>query len=152
MHCRILYTRLRERCSVLLIPADLYTIWYFQRLRTLQLAKVSSITGIATGGASQDGFSCSFWMNEWIFYSSTQIQYSKTVKSRTVSTGQRGSKSAYNGPKRYVNEETRYSLVNSFCRTIVSLFVVFSFRHSHTYSELHLKADGVSVSAVWNLQ
>jgi len=29
-----------------------------------------------------------------------------------------------------------------------SLFVVFSFRHSHTHSELHLKADGVSVSAV----
>ena len=27
----------------------------------------------------------------------------KTVKSRTVSTGQKGSKSTYNCPKRYVN-------------------------------------------------
>jgi len=30
----------------------------------------------------------------------------KTVKSRTVSTGQKGSKSTYICPKRYVNEET----------------------------------------------
>ena len=44
----------------------------------------------------------------FIFYSSTQIQFNtvKTVKSRTVSTGQKGSKSTYNCPKRYVNEET----------------------------------------------
>ena len=34
--------------------------------------------------------------NEWVFYLSTQIQYSKTtVKSRTVSTGQKGSKSTH---------------------------------------------------------
>ena len=30
----------------------------------------------------------------------------KTVNSRTVSTGQKGSKSTYNYPKRCVNEET----------------------------------------------
>ena len=46
-------------------------------------------------------------MNEYerVFYLSTQIQYSKTIKSRTVSTGQKGSKSIYNCPERYVNEE-----------------------------------------------
>ena len=47
------------------------------------------------------------WMNEYerVFYLSTQMQYSKTIKSRTVSTGQKGSKSIYNCPERYVNEE-----------------------------------------------
>ena len=39
-------------------------------------------------------------INEWIFYLSTQIQYSKRVNSRTVSTGQKGSKSTYNCHKR----------------------------------------------------
>ena len=45
------------------------------------------------------------WMNEYIIH---QHRYNtvKTVKSRTVSTGQKGSKSAYNCAKRYVNEET----------------------------------------------
>ena len=46
------------------------------------------------------------WMNEWISYLSTQIQYTKTSKSRTVSTGQKGSESTYNCPIRYANEET----------------------------------------------
>ena len=33
------------------------------------------------------------WINEWTFYLSTDMQYSKTVKIRTVSTGQKGSSS-----------------------------------------------------------
>jgi len=45
-------------------------------------------------------------MNEWIFCLSTQMQYSKKVRSKTVSTGEKGSKSTYNYPKRQVNEET----------------------------------------------
>jgi len=45
------------------------------------------------------------WMNEYIIH---QHRYNtvKPVKSRTVSTGQKGSKSTYNCAKRYVNEET----------------------------------------------
>jgi len=54
-------------------------------------------------------------MNERILYSSTQIQYSKTVKSRTVSTGEKYSKSTYNCPKRYVNEEIHYTKLSSSC-------------------------------------
>jgi len=49
---------------------------------------------------------CRINLNKWIFYLSSQIQYSKTVKSRTVSTGQKSSRSTYKCPKRYVNEET----------------------------------------------
>jgi len=40
---------------------------------------------------------------ERIFYLSTRTQYSKTVKSRTVSTGQKGSQRTYNCPKRYAS-------------------------------------------------
>ena len=153
MHCRILYTRLREpvQCSAdtswsihnLIFPATTYTA-----VGTKCRRSPASLQGEPARTASAAHFE---WMNEYFIH---QRRYNtvKTVKSRTVSTGRKGSKSAHNCPERYVNEETRYSLVDSFCRTIVSLFVVFSFRHSHTYSELHLKADGVSVSAVWNLQ
>jgi len=54
-------------------------------------------------------------MKERILYSSTQIQYSKTVKSRTVSTGEKYSKSTYNCHKRYVNEEIHYTKLSSSC-------------------------------------
>ena len=53
-------------------------------------------------------------LNEWMNDLSTQIQCCKTVKSRTVSTGQKGSNSTYNCPKRYVNEETHRRLWRCF--------------------------------------
>jgi len=45
-------------------------------------------------------------VNKYFIY---QQRYNrvKTAKSRTVSTGQKGSKSTYSCPKRYVNEETQ---------------------------------------------
>jgi len=47
-----------------------------------------------------------FELNEFEYFIH-QHRYStvKTVKSRTVSTGQKGSKSTYNCPKRYVIED-----------------------------------------------
>ena len=46
-----------------------------------------------------------YWVNEYFIH---QHRYNtvKTVKSRTVSTEQKGSKSTYNCPKRYINKET----------------------------------------------
>jgi len=44
-------------------------------------------------------------MNEY-FIDQHRYNAVKTLKSRTVSTGQKGSKSTYNCPKRYVKEET----------------------------------------------
>jgi len=46
------------------------------------------------------------WTNEWIFIYRHRHNTVKTVQSRTVSTGQKGSKSTYNFRKRYVSEET----------------------------------------------
>jgi len=48
-------------------------------------------------------------MDEYFIY---QHRYNtvKTVKSRTVSIGSKGSKSTYNCPKRYVNEETHCTI------------------------------------------
>ena len=47
-------------------------------------------------------------MNEYLFYLH-RYYTAKTVKNRTVSTGQKSSKSTYNCPKRYVNGEIRYT-------------------------------------------
>jgi len=64
-------------------------------------------------------------MNEWIwiFILSAQIQYSKnSKKNRTVSTGQKGSKSTYNCHKRYVNEEFKSPRrCGSKCRSSMGL-------------------------------
>ena len=53
-------------------------------------------------------------MNEYFMNFICQHRYNaaKAVKSRTVSTGQKGSKSAYNCTNRYVSEETHSLLAN----------------------------------------
>ena len=67
---------------------------------------------------------------------STQIEYNtvKTVKSITVSTGQKGSKSTYNCPERYVNERTHCTMMRSlllsmFCLLWLIKLLLFCFRY-----------------------
>ena len=54
------------------------------------------------------------WTNEWIFCQRRHNTV-KTVKSRTVSTGQKSSKSTYNCPERQVNEETHLYTLSMSC-------------------------------------
>jgi len=78
-------------------PAVLLTAWF-------SLFITRSVSG------SGDTIGCVrlsvCFLNEWIFYSSTQIQYSKNSKEQNCVDWKERLKSTYNCPKRYVNEET----------------------------------------------
>ena len=80
-------------------------------------------------------------MNEYFIH---QHRYNtvKIIKSRTVSTGQKGSKSTYNCSKRYVNEETHCTKTKHYyLLNIIIDIIIIIISHSAVSGALCVKTN-----------